>query len=326
MTDDAELLGRYARDHSEPAFAELVRRHVDLVYSAALRQMGGDHFRAQDVTQMVFVDLARKAASLVCHPVLSAWLYRASFLEAANLRRQEGRRQRNEQMAGAEARAVNGEDNAPPWEEMRPVLDQAMNDLSERDRQAVLLRFFSHRPFVEIGRQLGLTENTARMRVERALTKLRGRLAHRGITSTSAALAAALSGQAVMAAPTGVAAAAIGASAAGAGSAAGAWIALMTSIKLPITLTAALVVGGVGVGIWQGNVTAKTDREIADLSRQNRAISLLKDQNRGLVAIADQNRKLRADNAIFDALAGQVAQASSVVAEAETAARMAIKS
>ena len=82
MTDDAELLRRYAEDRSEASFAELVRRHVDLVYSAALRQCRGDHHRAQEVTQMVFADLARKASSISRHPVLPAWLHRSSRLAA----------------------------------------------------------------------------------------------------------------------------------------------------------------------------------------------------------------------------------------------------
>jgi DNA-directed RNA polymerase specialized sigma24 family protein len=100
MTDDTELLCQYADNRSEAAFAELVSRHVDLVYSASLRQCRGDHHRAQEVTQMVFSDLARKASALARHPVLPAWLHRSSHLAALDLLRREGRRHRYERAAG----------------------------------------------------------------------------------------------------------------------------------------------------------------------------------------------------------------------------------
>src|ERR1017187_1203497 len=203
MTDDAVLLRRYAADRSEAAVAELVRRHVDLVYSAALRQVDGDHHRAQEVTQMVFIDLTRKAAALVHHPLLPAWLHRSSCLAALSVRRREGRRLKYERAAACEAAVAGAGGDAAGWDDVRPVLDEAIDRLGEGDRQAILLRFFANRPFGEVGQHLSLTENAARMRVERALGKMREFLARRGVTSSSAALAAALSGQAVAAAPAG---------------------------------------------------------------------------------------------------------------------------
>src|ERR1700678_920483 len=154
MTDDAELLRRYADDRSEAAFAELVRRHVDLVYSSALRQCRGDHHRAQEVTQMVFADLARKAASLVRHPVLPAWLHRSCHLAALELFRREGRRQRYERAAGDEAAAGAHAGDPVVWAEVGPVLDEAIDALDERDRQGILLRFFGNRPYAEVGQRL----------------------------------------------------------------------------------------------------------------------------------------------------------------------------
>src|SRR5271163_4092396 len=138
MTDDAELLRRYADDRSEAAISELVNRHVDLVYSSALRQCRGDHHRAQEVTQMVFGDLARKASALVRHPVIPAWLHRSSRLAALDLFRKEGRRQKYERAAGAEAAATGEAGEAVAWEEVGPVLDEAIDGLDERDRQAIL--------------------------------------------------------------------------------------------------------------------------------------------------------------------------------------------
>ena len=196
--DDTDLLRQYIGTGSEPAFAELVRRHVDIVFLAALRQVGGDHHRAKDVTQMVFTDLARKAGALSRHPLLIAWLYRSTRYAASIVQREERRRRILEQ-AAVHVANFDEPSGETDWSHFRPVLDDAMNALSER--QAVLLRFFANQPFAELGQLLGLNGNAARMRVERALDKLQTLLARRGVTSTSAALATVLSGNAVTAAP-----------------------------------------------------------------------------------------------------------------------------
>ena len=306
MTDDSELLRQYANESSEAAFAEIVHRHVDLVYSAARRQTGGDHHRAQEVTQMVFTDLARKAAALVRHPVLPAWLHRSSRLAALDLRRREGRRSRYEHAAGAEATLSEPSGEAPPWDGVWPVLDEAINELDERDRQAILLRYLSNQPFGEVGQRLRLSENAARMRVERALAKLHSRLARRGITSSSAALAAALAGQAVVAAPAGVALASTSAAIAAAGGAASAWIAFMSTSKLPVALTAALLASGGAVVAIQGSASSRVSQELAALAREDMAISALAEQNRGLAAAAAEARSLRDEDSKVGILRGQV--------------------
>ncbi|MCX6952301.1 MAG: sigma-70 family RNA polymerase sigma factor [Verrucomicrobia bacterium] len=213
MQDDAQLLRRYAEEHANEAFTELVRRHVNLVYHAALRQVGGDAALAEEVAQTVFTELARRAGSLDGRPVLAGWLYTSTRFAAQKARRAESRRRRREHAAhfmaeinGEGGRGTGGDEGAAEWERVRPVIDDALHALDERDREAVLLRFFEGRPFAEVGARLTLSEDAARKRVERALEKMQAVLARRGVTSTAAALGGALSGRAAMAAPAGVAA------------------------------------------------------------------------------------------------------------------------
>src|SRR5260221_12811366 len=147
MTDDAESLRRYAGNRDEDAFAELVRRHLGLVYHAALRQCGGDVHRAEDVAQTVFTDLARKAAKLARRPVLAGWLYTTTRYAASQAVRGEARRQAREQ----ETHPMNEIFSDPPpepaaeWDPLRPVIDDALHALAQRDREAALLRFFADR-------------------------------------------------------------------------------------------------------------------------------------------------------------------------------------
>ena len=201
MKSDGDLLRDYAETHSEDAFAELVRRHLDLVYSTALRQVNGDVPLAQDVAQTVFADLARKVGSLSGRSVLTGWLYTSTHFAAAKAVRTERRRQAHEQEAQAMRELLHDPALDPDWDRLRPILDAAMLELQEADREAVLLRYFERRPHAEIGAKLGVSENTARMRVERALEKLRAHLAGRGVTTTAAALSTAISTNAVQAAP-----------------------------------------------------------------------------------------------------------------------------
>lgn len=252
MTDDAELLRSYVREHSEEAFAELVRRHLDLVYSAALRRLGGDTHGAADVAQRVFCALARQAPALSHHTLPSAWLYSATRNIAIDHVRAEIRRQTRDQEAHV-MHAMNSPDGSATdadWARLRPLLDRAMDELGERDRVAVLLRYFEHRSFTEIGVALGLSEDAARMRVERALEKLRARLGRRGVTSTGVALSAVLVHQAIAAAPPGLAVSVTGAavaSAAGTSAVTPVWAAIqfMSTSKI-VSGLAVLAIGAVG--------------------------------------------------------------------------------
>lgn len=205
MQDDAELLRRYVLEKSDAAFGEIVRKHLTLVYSVALRQVAGDLHLAEDVTQQVFTALARKAEMLSHRPSVSGWLYRSTHFAASDLVRAERRRRTREQEAFNMDSPANSSDHVD-WDRIRPVLDAAIADLGERDRDAISLRFLEGRSFAEIGAKLQSSENTARMRVERALDKLHAALTRRGVTSTAAAIGIAVANQASMAAPLGMAA------------------------------------------------------------------------------------------------------------------------
>jgi RNA polymerase sigma factor (sigma-70 family) len=266
MMDDAELLRRYAESRSEEAFAELVRRRIGLVYSVALRHTRDAH-RAEDVTQAVFTALARKAETLARRPVLVGWLYRSAQFAASDAVRAEARRQVRETEAQT-MHDIEREAPEPDWNALRPVLDEVLDALDERDRDAVLLRYFDGQPFAGIGAKLRLSENAARMRVERALEKMHAALARRGVKSTAAALGAALAGQAGVAAPAGLAANVTGAALAGAVAGGGA-TAVITFMSIAKTGAAALaVVAGLAV-IWQQRQANEELRdEVASLRAQ----------------------------------------------------------
>src|SRR5271156_5607399 len=229
MTPDSELLARFARTNSEDAFAELVKRHVNLVYSAALRQVNGDAHLAQDVAQTVFTDLARKANSLSRRETLTGWLYTSAHFAAAKIARTENRRRDREEKFMREP--TNETAPEADWENLRPTLDDAMHELKEADRDAVLLRYFENRQFAEVGAKLGLNENAARMRVERALEKLRDIFTKRGIT-TATALASVISANAVQIAPANLAATLTTTSLATAGTGTFTLLKIMTAAKI----------------------------------------------------------------------------------------------
>jgi len=282
MTPDSELLGRYARTRSEDAFAELVRRHVNLVYSAALRQVNGDAHLAQDVAQTVFTDLARKAGSLARRETLTGWLYTSAHFAAAKIARTENRRRGREEKFMRDPIQNSGTGVSPvhpapesDWENLRPTLDDAMHELKETDREAILLRYFENQQFTEIGTKLGLNENAARMRVERALEKLRGILTRRGI-ATATALASVISANAVQLAPANLTATLAATSIAAAGTGTFTLLKIMTATQLKL---------GIGALVVAGVTTA--------LVVQHQAQTGLRGENQSL---RQQLARLRADN------------------------------
>ena len=188
--DDHQLLAEFVRSRSEDAFTELVRRYGGLAYSTALRFCSNPH-QAEEITQAVFVILARKAETLSPHVVVSGWLYQTARLTAANFVKGEIRRRRREQEAVMQSNLHETDSSA--WEKITPLLDEAMGALAETDRNAVLLRYFENRTSQEIGTALRMNEETARKRVNRALEKLRQFFAKRGVTVSDATLSSALS-------------------------------------------------------------------------------------------------------------------------------------
>ena len=208
MTDDLGLLREYAQRNSEEAFAALVSRHVNLVYSVALRQ-ARDPQLAGEITQAVFIILARKAGKLPRHTVLSGWLCRTARYASADALKIQWRRQHREQEAFMQF-TLNESENDPArggareaeaWLQIAPLLDTALAQLGETDHSAIVLRFFEGRNFNEVGAALGASEDAAKKRVNRALEKLRRFFEKRGVTSTSPAIAGAISANSVQAAP-----------------------------------------------------------------------------------------------------------------------------
>ena len=203
LNDDMALVQEFAAHRSEPAFATLVDRHLGLVHSAAWRQVG-DAQLAEDITQAVFIILARKAGSLGAKTVLAAWLYRTTHYAAADVLKTRRRREQREQEAYMQS-TVNQPDADAAWTQLAPLLDDALAELGETDRAALVLRFFENKTAGEIAAALRIKEGAAQRRVTRALEKLRAIFVKRGVTLTATAIAGAVTANSVQAAPVGMA-------------------------------------------------------------------------------------------------------------------------
>ena len=273
MTDDASLLRRFVQQHANDAFAELVRRHLNLVYFAALRQTDGDTHRAEDAAQTTFTFLAQKAGSLLAHPNLAGWLHTVACHHARDLNRAEHRRLHREQAAHVMHELTSAEANDETWTQVRPIIDDALQDLTPDDREAVLLRYFENRPFAEIGAELQLGENAARMRVSRALGQLETALARRGVKSTSAALATVLAIPAAMAAPTGLATQFSATALIGGGATTFIIFKIMTSAKLITTASSLAALLALGTALYQHKELQKAQIESASLREQQNGLS-----------------------------------------------------
>jgi RNA polymerase sigma factor (sigma-70 family) len=294
---DQQLLRDYAGNHSESAFAELVRRHIDLVYSAA-RRMVCDSHQAEDVTQGVFMALAQNARQLTDHPVLSGWLHRTTQNLAANSVRTDVRRRAREQEAAAMNELLSAGSEAS-WEHIAPHLDAALSELSEPDRDAVVLRYFERKSAREMAQTLGISDDAAQKRVNRAVERLRGSFAKRGVTVGASGLVVVVSANAVQAAPAGLAATISTAAALAGTTLATTATATATATKaiamtaLQKTLVTATVAVLATVGIYEARQASRARGQVQALQQQQ-------------APLAEQLTVLKAEN---ERLSNKVAQA-----------------
>lgn len=273
------MLRDYVESGSDRAFALLVDRQFNLVYATALRIANGDAHLAQDVAQNVFTDFARKAKSLPRDVLLGGWLYKHTCFIAANAVRKERRRLTRERQA-FEMNSAN-DNSEPVWSSVAPVLDEAMGWLGASDRTALVLRFFERKSFKTMGGILGISEEAARKRVDRALEKLRGFFAKRGLSFSAAVLSSALDTHAAAAAPAGMASVVASAALVEAAKTGGAGLSL---IKLMTFTKAQIAVSLVAAGMMTAIVIQSRDK------------SRLEQDNRGLRQQAALVNQLRAEN------------------------------
>ncbi len=306
---DLELLKRYTCDRAEDAFAEIVRRHVNLVHSAALRQVRSTQL-AEEVAQSTFTDLARNAARLKPDTVLTAWLYQVTRRTAIDVVRREARRQLREQIA-TEMNAMNAT-NAE-WTHIEPLLDEAMSALDDTDRAAVLLRYFDNKSLREVGATLGTSDDAAQKRVSRAVERLREFFAKRGVTVGASGLAVVISANAVQAAPVGLAftistsAALIGTTLATTATITAAKAITMTTLQK--TIIGATLVAAIGTGIYQTHQVSDLREQVRSLqSQQALQIQQVRDEaSTNLATLRFENEQLKS-NAELIKLRGEVAR------------------
>jgi RNA polymerase sigma factor (sigma-70 family) len=268
MTSDLELLDRFAREKSQDAFTELVKRHVNLVYSAALRQVRSPQL-AEEIAQSVFADLARVAATPLSPPSLTPWLFTVTRRTAVDVIRQESRRQLREQIA-VEMNAMNAAD--ADWTHIEPLLDEAVSALDDTDRAAVLLRYFENQSLREVGAQLGVSDDAAQKRVSRAVERLREFFAKRGVSVGAGGLVVVISANAVQAAPAGLAvtisAAALAGTAVSTATVIAATAKTITMTTLQKTVITAAFVAAAGTGIFEARQAAHLRDQVQTLQQQ----------------------------------------------------------
>ncbi len=322
---DQQLLRDYSGQRSEAAFTELVRRHIDFVYSAALRMVCDTHL-AQDVTQGVFVALARNARQLTAHPVLSGWLHRTAQNIAAQTIRTDVRRRAREQEAATMNELLSAEPETI-WEHIAPQLDTALGELGDADRDALLLRYFEHKSAREMGQTLGISDDAAQKRVNRAVERLREFFAKRGVTVSASGLAVVISANAVQAAPVGLAITISTATLAGTAIITTATVTkaiVMTTLQK--TLLAAAVAAAIGTGIFAARQYSQFRSQIQALQEQqaplDRQIQELQkeraDHTNRLAMLTAENANLKKRPAEVLKLRGEVSRLHQENASART--------
>jgi RNA polymerase sigma factor (sigma-70 family) len=274
---DQDLLRQFTRDQSQDAFTALVQRHLNLVYSAAVRQVRSPQL-AEEVAQSVFSDLARQAARLRPDTILTAWLYQVTRRTAIDAVRRESRRQAREHIA-TEMNTANTANLSRPdpleadWTRVECLLDEAMHALADTDRAAVLLRYFENKPLREVGAALGTSDDAAQKRVNRAVERLRKFFAKRGVSVGASGLTLLISVNAVQASPAGLALTISGAAAvvgtttaATTATAATAKIVAMTTLQKALVAAAVTVLAGAGV--YEGRQASRLRDQIETLQQQ----------------------------------------------------------
>lgn len=322
--DDHALLREYVQRDSEEAFAALVARHVNKVYSVALRHTGRPH-QAEEITQAVFVILAKKSRALGKGVILSGWLYHTARLTSVTLIRSEVRRARRQQEAHMQT--LTNEPEPDTWPQIAPLLDAAMANLNESDRHAVVLRFFDQKSMKEVGSAMGATEDAAKKRVTRALEKLRKYFSKCGVHSTTAIIAGAISANSVQAAPAGLAKIAVSAAVAKNAALSASTLTLTKGALKVMAWTkaktvAVLSVGALlaGTGAYQTHLASKQREENQTLHQQQSFLteqiqklqSQRDDATNQLALLTDEIAQNKRDNTELLRLRGEAAQMQTI--------------
>lgn len=282
IANDHDLLEQFSREQSQDAFTALVNRHMNLVYSAALRQVRSPQL-AEEVSQAVFTNLARNAAKLTLNTILSAWLYQVTRNAAIDVIRSEARRQARERIA---LQMSDLNDTPAGWTHIEPLLDEAMQSLDPPDRTALLLRYFENKSLKEVGEALGASEDAAQKRVQRAVERLREFFLQRKVTVGATGLVTLVSANAIQGAPAGLAAiVATGAVVASTSASTSAAVTISKVIAMTTfqkTIIAALVAGAIGAGLYQARVASKLREQVQTLQQQQEQQAVLSQKTRQL--------------------------------------------
>lgn len=283
MTTDSELLRLYATTNAQPAFAEFVHRNLGIAYGAAFRQVGGDSRAAEEIAHAVFALAAQRASKLADHPSLAGWIYQTARFVAKDHVRAAHARHELPLMADSSL----SDQPTVDWDRIRSVIDQVLEKLGDGDREVLILRYFAGRGFSEIGAKLGVSEDAARKRTDRALDKLRIIFGHRGITSTTVALASALSSYGGAVPPAGLAAS-ISATATATAATAGGFSSLIF-MQLYQKIGVALI-----VALGAGYLVVNHQHQVRDLRQE---IESLTARNAAILSDARKLAEARQENA-----------------------------
>ena len=310
MTDDVKLLERFTAHGDESAFRALVERHINLVYSTARRVLNGDTHLAEDVAQKVFTDFARKARTLPSDTVLTGWFYEAARFAASNTIRGERRRRTREEEAFAMQQLAS--DSAAEWEQLHPVLDDAMGELSVADRNALLLRYFENQDFHSVGRALGVSADAAQKRVSRAVERLREFLSQRGVTVSASGLVVLISTNAVFVAPAGLSAAIFSSALGGASLVTNAVTKGISMTALQQALITAALITAVGLAIHEARRALALQNQVSALQQQHAALAeqLMQEHDEALRQLATRQKVAERDTNMTELLRlrGEVAR------------------